>query len=56
MTTPPKRLALLETFCHQRQLEIDMLERAQLLGQEVDSERLDVLRNQELADEAEKPR
>ncbi|MFQ3490909.1 hypothetical protein, partial [Enterobacter asburiae] len=54
MTTPPKRLALLETLCHQRQLEIDMLERAQFLGQEVDSERLDVLRNQELADEAEK--
>ncbi|MBJ6911824.1 hypothetical protein JG661_21400, partial [Vibrio cholerae] len=29
MTTPPKRLALLETLCHQRQLEIDMLQRAQ---------------------------
>ncbi|MFG0605359.1 type VI secretion system ATPase TssH [Vibrio mimicus] len=54
MTTPPKRLALLETLCHQRQLEIDMLERAQFLGQDVDRERLDVLRNQELADEAEK--
>ncbi|ENM5771443.1 type VI secretion system ATPase TssH [Vibrio mimicus] len=54
MTTPPKRLALLETLCHQRQLEIDMLERAQFLGQDVDGERLDVLRNQELTDEAEK--
>src|SRR5690606_33129480 len=54
MTTPPKRLALLETACHQRQLEIDMLERAQYLGREVDHARLDELRTQELADEAEK--
>lgn len=54
MTTPPKRLAMLETLCHQRQLEIDMLERAQYLGQTVDVERLDVLRTQEMVDEAEK--
>lgn len=54
MTTPPKRLALLETACHQRQLEIDMLERAQYLGRDVDHARLDELRTQEQADEAEK--
>lgn len=54
MTTPPKRLAQLETLCHQRQLEIDMLERAHYLGQSADLSRLDELRSQELADEAEK--
>lgn len=54
MTTPPKRLAQLETSCHQRQLEIDMLERAHYLGQSADLSRLDELRSQELADEAEK--
>lgn len=54
ITTPPKRLAQLETACHQRQLEIDMLERAQYLGQVVDSHRLDELCSQEVADEAEK--
>ena len=54
MTTPPKRLAMLETLCHQRQLEIDMLVRDQYLGQIVDVDRLDVLRTQEIADEVEK--
>ncbi|QXO15821.1 type VI secretion system ATPase TssH [Vibrio ostreae] len=54
MTTPPKRLAQLETACHQRQLEIDMLQRAHYLGQSADLGRLDELRSQELADEAEK--
>ncbi|MDT9694057.1 hypothetical protein Q5762_38170, partial [Streptomyces sp. P9(2023)] len=54
ITTPPKRLAQLETACHQRQLEIDMLKRAQYLGQVVDTHRLDELCNQEASDEAEK--
>ncbi|ODS04816.1 type VI secretion system ATPase TssH [Vibrio scophthalmi] len=54
ITTPPKRLAQLETSCHQRQLEIDMLERAQYLGQEVDAHRLDRLCSEEVADEEEK--
>ncbi|MDW6094492.1 type VI secretion system ATPase TssH [Vibrio rhizosphaerae] len=54
LTTPPKRLAQLETNCYQRQLEIDMLERAQFLGSENDVKRLDELRAQEEADEAEK--
>ncbi|WP_194437809.1 type VI secretion system ATPase TssH [Vibrio fluminensis] len=53
LTTPPKRLAQLETLCHQRQLEIDMLERSRHLGKEVDLERLDALLSQEAADEEE---
>ena len=54
MTTPPTRISLLETECHQRQLEIDMLERAAYLGQDVDQARLDVLHEQEAQDEEEK--
>ncbi|OOE80265.1 ClpV1 family T6SS ATPase [Salinivibrio siamensis] len=54
LTTPPKRLALLETLCHQRQQEIEMLKRAQFIGQPVDQIRLDELETQEQADEAEK--
>ncbi|RTZ16416.1 type VI secretion system ATPase TssH [Vibrio aquaticus] len=54
LTTPPKRLAFIETAAHQRQLEISMLERAALLGQEKNSERLDTLRTEELADEQER--
>ena len=54
ITTPPKRLAQLETACYQRQLEIDMLERAKYLGQTVDTQRLDGLCSQELADNEEK--
>ncbi|MGF1908686.1 type VI secretion system ATPase TssH [Vibrio kasasachensis] len=54
ITTPPKRLAQLETTCYQRQLEIDILERAQYLGQDVDTSRLDRLCSEEHADELEK--
>ncbi|PCE65667.1 type VI secretion system ATPase TssH [Salinivibrio sp. YCSC6] len=54
MTTPPKRLALLETLCHQRQQEIEMLKRAEFIGQPVDTERLDELETLEQADEEEK--
>ena len=54
MTTPPSRIALLETECHQRQLEIKMIERAVYLGQEIDEERLAQLREQEQLDEVEK--
>ncbi|OOE66758.1 type VI secretion system ATPase TssH [Salinivibrio kushneri] len=54
LTTPPKRLALLETLCHQRQQEIEMLKRAQFIGQPVDQVRLDELETQGQADEAEK--
>ncbi|EHH2450164.1 type VI secretion system ATPase TssH [Vibrio vulnificus] len=54
ITTPPKRIALLETLCHQRQLEINMIERAQFLGQDIDLARLEKLRNEELSDEIEK--
>jgi type VI secretion system protein VasG len=54
MTTPPKRLAMLETACHQRHLEIEMLERAELLGRQIDVSRLDELKTEEVADEAEK--
>lgn len=53
LTTPPKRLAFIETASHQRQLEITMLERSALLGQEVNRERLDELQTQALADEQE---
>ena len=54
LTAPPKRLAFIETACHQRQLEIDMLERAQLLGKDVDHERLEELKVQEAQDEQER--
>ncbi len=54
LTTPPKRLTLLETLCHQRQQEIEMLKRAQYIGQTVNQARLDELEIQEQADEAEK--
>ncbi|RQW65079.1 type VI secretion system ATPase TssH [Vibrio viridaestus] len=54
LTTPPKRLAQLETKCFQRQLEIEMLERAKWLGNAVDVERLDELKTEEVADEVEK--
>lgn len=53
LTTPPKRLAAIETAKHQRQLEIDMLNRAQLLGQDLDTARLDELQTQSVADEQE---
>lgn len=56
LTAPPKRLAFIETACHQRQLEIDMLERAQLLGKEVNQSRLDELKTEEVADEQERDR
>jgi type VI secretion system protein VasG len=54
LTTPPKRIAQLETACYQRQLEIDMLTRAQLLGTDVNQQRLDELKVLEVSDEAEK--
>ncbi|UPQ87161.1 type VI secretion system ATPase TssH [Vibrio sinaloensis] len=54
LTAPPKRLAFIETACHQRQLEIAMLERAQLLGKEVDHQRLEELKIEEAADECER--
>jgi type VI secretion system protein VasG len=54
LTTPPKRIAQLETACYQRQLEIDMLIRAQLLGTDVNQQRLDELKILEVSDEAEK--
>jgi type VI secretion system protein VasG len=54
LTTPPKRLAQLETNCKQRQLEINMLERAHFFGQECDQKRLENLRAHEAADETEK--
>ena len=53
MTMPPKRLAQLKITCHQRQLEINMIERAQYLGQVVDKDRLDILCAQEVVDDAE---
>ncbi|NOI81548.1 type VI secretion system ATPase TssH [Vibrio tubiashii] len=56
LTAPPKRLAFIETACHQRQLEIDMLERAQLLGKDVNQQRLDELKTEEVADEQERER
>ncbi|MCW8333865.1 type VI secretion system ATPase TssH [Vibrio paucivorans] len=54
MTTPPKRLAFLESACHQRQLEIDMLQRAKYIGQEIDIERLASLQEKEAQDELER--
>ncbi len=54
LTAPPKRLAFIETACHQRQLEIDMLERAQLMGKDINQQRLDELKTEEAADEQER--
>ncbi|MGD8172754.1 type VI secretion system ATPase TssH [Vibrio sp. TRT 21S02] len=54
MTSPPKRLAFLESACHQRQLEIDMLERMECMGKEVDTARLDELKTIEAQEEVEK--
>lgn len=53
LTAPPLRLASLETAAHQRQLEIGMLERAQLLGQEMDETRLAELKSEAACDQQE---
>lgn len=54
ITMPPKRLALLDTMNHQRQLEIDGLKRAHYLGQKIDTERLHELAQQKNLDDLEK--
>ncbi len=54
LTAPPKRIAQLKSLCAQRLSEISMLERAKLLGQDIDSARLAELRLQESIDEEEK--
>lgn len=43
LSSPPRRIAELENICHQRQLEINMLNRQVKLAQDIDEERLDEL-------------
>lgn len=43
LTAPPRRLAAIDSQCHQRQLEIDMLNRQLKLGRPIDQTRLEAL-------------
>ncbi|MFM2480439.1 type VI secretion system ATPase TssH [Celerinatantimonas sp. YJH-8] len=52
LTAPPRRLAELENASHQRQLELTILHRQQLLQESVDTAHLAELEQQELADQA----
>lgn len=56
LSAPPRRLAELDNRCHQRQLEIDLIERQQQLGHSIDESRLQQLSDQETEDLAEKER
>lgn len=53
LSTPPRRLSELDTRSYQRQLEIEMLNRQSLLGQPIDTERLEALTAAELKDKDE---
>lgn len=54
LSSPPRQIAALESQCYQRQLEIDMLEREQSLGHEIDLDNLQLLIDAEQADLLEK--
>ncbi|WP_237360472.1 type VI secretion system ATPase TssH [Vibrio marisflavi] len=54
LTAPPRRIAELESQGRQRKLEVDLLKRKQLLGQDCDLERLQHLEQQEEKDQSEK--
>ncbi len=54
ISTPPKRIAFLESAHLQRKAEIEMLQRATVLGQSIDFERLNKLFELEEQDEEEK--
>ncbi|MGV3002240.1 type VI secretion system ATPase TssH [Vibrio sp. E150_018] len=54
LAVPPKRISALATLAHQRQLEIEMIERSIYLGQEPDKDRLDELLTQQEIENAEK--
>ncbi|MGB0943633.1 MAG: type VI secretion system ATPase TssH [Marinomonas sp.] len=53
LTAPPRRLAAIDSQSHQRQLEIDMLNRQLKLGRAIDQTRLDQLISDDLADKEE---
>ncbi|MGF1873283.1 type VI secretion system ATPase TssH [Photobacterium indicum] len=53
LSSPPRRLAELDSRCHQRQLEIGMLNRQMQLGQTTDQERLTELLTLEVNDRVE---
>ncbi|KJZ07844.1 ATPase AAA [Marinomonas sp. S3726] len=53
LTAPPRRLAAIDSQSHQRQLEIDMLNRQLKLGRPIDQTRLDELLANDLADQEE---
>ncbi|MCL9781349.1 type VI secretion system ATPase TssH [Vibrio sp. S4M6] len=54
LTAPPRRISAIESQCHQRKLELDLLERKQTLGLDYDIERLNELMSQDLQDQADK--
>ncbi|WP_027695688.1 type VI secretion system ATPase TssH [Vibrio litoralis] len=54
LAVPPKRISALATLAHQRQLEIEMIERSIYLGQEPNQDRLDELLTQQEFENAEK--
>lgn len=54
LAVPPKRISALATLAHQRQLEIEMIERSIYLGQEPNQDRLDELLTQQEVENAEK--
>lgn len=53
LTAPPRRLAELDNLSHERQLELDILHRQQLLQEPVDENHLADLEAEELNDRAE---
>lgn len=54
LAVPPKRISALATLAHQRQLEIEMIERSIYLGQEPNQDCLDELLTQQEVENAEK--
>lgn len=54
LAVPPKRISALATLAHQRQLEIEMIERSIYLGQEPNQDRLDELLTQQEFENAER--
>ncbi|PSV40406.1 type VI secretion system ATPase TssH [Photobacterium sp. GB-36] len=53
LTAPPRRISEIESGSYQRQLEIQMINRQQLLGKAVDEERLSALVEKDLEEQVE---
>ncbi|HIF9075675.1 TPA: type VI secretion system ATPase TssH [Photobacterium damselae] len=56
LSAPPRRISEIDSQCHQRQLEIEMLSRQQKLGKTIDQEHFDHLLAEEERDRAEQDR